>query len=171
MANLNVTTAGASGQYGATARVAFQALQGPGYSLHLGGDVEVLLSPPVGPATTATAGKRTLTLSDRPELRIDPTTLALVKKNTNYDETMLFRLAAVWAPTENLTITPGFYYQDRYRNDVEDYWPLYSNPSKDRYVSANPALRLVVLAKHGLVVWGESAEEAYRRLVNKDGGQ
>ena len=73
--------------------------------------------------------------------RIDPTTLALAKKNTNYDETMLFRIAAVWAPTENLTITPGFYYQDRYRNDVEDYWPLYSRPSSDRYVSANPTQR------------------------------
>jgi len=32
-------------------------------------------------------------------------------------------------------------------------------------VRANPALRLVVLAKHGLVVWGDSAEEAYRRSI------
>ena len=32
-------------------------------------------------------------------------------------------------------------------------------------VRENLGLRLVVLAKHGLVVWGESAEEAYRRTV------
>src|SRR3954463_15884764 len=32
-------------------------------------------------------------------------------------------------------------------------------------VRGNPALRLVVLAKHGLVVWGDSAEEAYRRTI------
>jgi len=32
-------------------------------------------------------------------------------------------------------------------------------------VRANPALRLVVLAKHGLIVWGDSAEEAYRRTI------
>jgi rhamnulose-1-phosphate aldolase/alcohol dehydrogenase len=32
-------------------------------------------------------------------------------------------------------------------------------------VRENPDLRLVVLAKHGLVVWGESAEEAYRRTI------
>ena len=32
-------------------------------------------------------------------------------------------------------------------------------------VRRNPRLRLVVLAKHGLVVWGDSAEEAYRRTV------
>jgi rhamnulose-1-phosphate aldolase/alcohol dehydrogenase len=32
-------------------------------------------------------------------------------------------------------------------------------------VQDNPALRLVILAKHGLVVWGDSAEEAYRRTI------
>jgi rhamnulose-1-phosphate aldolase/alcohol dehydrogenase len=33
-------------------------------------------------------------------------------------------------------------------------------------VRENPALKLVVLAKHGLVVWGDSAEEAYRRTID-----
>jgi rhamnulose-1-phosphate aldolase/alcohol dehydrogenase len=32
-------------------------------------------------------------------------------------------------------------------------------------VRKNPDLKLVVLAKHGLVVWGDSAEEAYRRTI------
>src|SRR5665213_1075280 len=73
--------------------------------------------------------------------RIDPVTLATDQKNANYDQTMLMRLAAVWAPTDHITVTPSLYYQDRYRNDVESYWPLYSNPSKDRYVSANPQQR------------------------------
>jgi rhamnulose-1-phosphate aldolase/alcohol dehydrogenase len=30
---------------------------------------------------------------------------------------------------------------------------------------SNPGLKLVVLAKHGLVVWGDTAEEAYRRTI------
>ena len=30
---------------------------------------------------------------------------------------------------------------------------------------ANPGLELMVLAKHGLVVWGDTAEEAYRRTI------
>jgi rhamnulose-1-phosphate aldolase/alcohol dehydrogenase len=30
---------------------------------------------------------------------------------------------------------------------------------------ANPDLKLVVLAKHGLVVWGDTAEDAYRRTI------
>jgi rhamnulose-1-phosphate aldolase/alcohol dehydrogenase len=33
-------------------------------------------------------------------------------------------------------------------------------------VRDNPGLKLVVLAKHGLVVWGDSAEEAYRRTID-----
>ena len=32
-------------------------------------------------------------------------------------------------------------------------------------VRSNPGLGLVVLAKHGLVVWGDSAEQAYRRTI------
>jgi rhamnulose-1-phosphate aldolase/alcohol dehydrogenase len=32
-------------------------------------------------------------------------------------------------------------------------------------IRGNPSLRLVVLAKHGLVVWGDSAEDAYRRTI------
>jgi rhamnulose-1-phosphate aldolase/alcohol dehydrogenase len=32
-------------------------------------------------------------------------------------------------------------------------------------VRSNPELRLVVLAKHGLVCWGDSAEEAYRTTI------
>jgi rhamnulose-1-phosphate aldolase/alcohol dehydrogenase len=35
-----------------------------------------------------------------------------------------------------------------------------------RAVRENPAARLVILAKHGLVVWGDSAEEAYRRTID-----
>jgi rhamnulose-1-phosphate aldolase/alcohol dehydrogenase len=33
-------------------------------------------------------------------------------------------------------------------------------------VRENPQLRLIVLAKHGLVVWGDTAEEAYRRTID-----
>ena len=73
--------------------------------------------------------------------RIDPVTLATNQKNANFDETMLLRLAAVWAPTDRITVTPSIYYQDRYRNDVESYWPLYSNPGNDRFVNADPTQR------------------------------
>jgi len=70
--------------------------------------------------------------------RIDPTTLALDEKNANSDRTVLIRLAVLWQPVEGIDITPSIYYQDRYRNDVENYWPIYSNPSNNSFVSANP---------------------------------
>ncbi len=73
--------------------------------------------------------------------RINPVTLGTEKKNANYDQTMLVRLAAVWAPTDKITVTPTYYYQDRYRNDVESYWPLYSNPGNNRFVNADPTQR------------------------------
>ena len=70
--------------------------------------------------------------------RIDPYSLAVVDKNANHDETVLVRLAGLWAPSENWSITPGIYYQDRSRNDIANYWPLYSDPGSNRFVNANP---------------------------------
>jgi iron complex outermembrane recepter protein len=73
--------------------------------------------------------------------RIDPYTLAVVDKNGNHDETYLVRLAGLWAPSENWSITPSIYYQNRQRNDISTYWPLHSNPGSNRFVSADPTPR------------------------------
>jgi outer membrane receptor protein involved in Fe transport len=70
--------------------------------------------------------------------RIDPTSLAIVDSNANHDETTAARFAAVWKPTDALTISPSIFYQDRERNDVTIWWPLYSDPGSNKYVSANP---------------------------------
>jgi len=69
---------------------------------------------------------------------INPVSLATTEKNANFEETVLYRLAFVYAPSDQWTITPGIYYQDRYRNEGEDYWPIYSSPSNDRLVNADP---------------------------------
>jgi len=73
--------------------------------------------------------------------RIDPVTQQTLDKNANHDETMLVRLAAIWAAADHWTLTPSIYYQNRQRNDVSNYWPIYSDPSRDDYVSANPTQR------------------------------
>src|SRR5271170_7134221 len=73
--------------------------------------------------------------------RIDPVSLDTVQKNANYTQTKLLRIAAIWAPSDNWKVTPSYYYQDRYANDVQNYWPLYSNPSSDRFIDANPTQR------------------------------
>ncbi|MDB6042137.1 MAG: TonB-dependent receptor [Gammaproteobacteria bacterium] len=73
--------------------------------------------------------------------RIDPTTLAVVDKNGNHDQTTVLRAAAVWSPISNITVTPSIVYQDRERNDTSIYWPLYSHVASDSFVSANPSAR------------------------------
>jgi phosphate-selective porin OprO/OprP len=62
---------GTTEQFGATARVAGQVISGYNYSLHLGADAEFLIKPP----HNLVDNSFTLTLSDRPELRIDPTVI------------------------------------------------------------------------------------------------
>jgi iron complex outermembrane receptor protein len=73
--------------------------------------------------------------------RVDPTTLDVVDKNANYAGTSALRLAGLWKPNDALSISPSIVYQNQRRNDVTIYWPEYSNPSQDRYVSANPTAR------------------------------
>jgi phosphate-selective porin OprO/OprP len=67
----SINPPGTTEQMGAAARVAGQVVSGKDYSLHIGGDAEWLIQPP----HNLIANTQTLTLSDRPELRIDPTTL------------------------------------------------------------------------------------------------
>jgi len=56
-------------QIGSFGRATYQVLQTPEYSLHLGGNAGALLKPP------APGGIRSITLSDRPEIRVDPTAI------------------------------------------------------------------------------------------------
>src|SRR4029077_20161479 len=67
----SVNPNGTTEQLGAVARVAGQIVSGKDYSLHIGGDAQWLIRPP----HNLIAGTQTLTLNDRPELRIDPTTI------------------------------------------------------------------------------------------------
>jgi outer membrane receptor protein involved in Fe transport len=70
--------------------------------------------------------------------RINPDTGALEDKRANHTETTLLRLAAVWAPNASWKLTPSIYYQDKKKNDVDNYWVQYSDPSSHHFVSANP---------------------------------
>jgi iron complex outermembrane recepter protein len=73
--------------------------------------------------------------------RIDPTSLAVVDSNANHDDTVVMHLAAVWQPSDTLKITPSIFFQHRARSDVSIYWPEYSNPNRNQFVSANPTPR------------------------------
>jgi phosphate-selective porin OprO/OprP len=67
----SINPPGTTEQVGAIARVAGQVISGDNYSFHIGGDAEWLIRAPRNQIT----GAQTLTLSDRPELRIDPTAI------------------------------------------------------------------------------------------------
>ena len=67
----SINPPGTTEQYGAVARAAGQIVSGKDYSLHIGGDAQWLIQPP----HNLIANTQTLTLNDRPELRIDPTTI------------------------------------------------------------------------------------------------
>src|ERR1700740_1249499 len=66
---------------------------------------------------------------------INPVTLAPVQQNANYANSYLARLAVLWAPNANWQITPAVYYQNSRRNDINNFWPLYSNPGSDNFVN------------------------------------
>ncbi len=74
---------------------------------------------------------------------INPVTLQSTEKNANFVNTYLVRLALLWAPSEKWTATPSIYYQNQERNDINNYWPLYSNPGSDQFVDADPTQRRV----------------------------
>jgi phosphate-selective porin OprO/OprP len=67
----SINPPGTTEQFGAVARAAGQIVSGKDYSLHIGGDAQWLFQPP----HNLIANTQTLTLSDRPELRIDPTNI------------------------------------------------------------------------------------------------
>jgi phosphate-selective porin OprO and OprP len=79
---------GTTEQFGAVARAAGQLLSGPGYSLHFGADAEFLIKPARNQITAA----QTLTLSDRPELRIDPTAIVSTGALANVSGAQVYSL-------------------------------------------------------------------------------
>jgi outer membrane receptor protein involved in Fe transport len=74
---------------------------------------------------------------------INPVTLAPVQSNANYVDNYLARLAFLWTPSDKWSFTPGIYYQDSKRNDINNFWPLYSDPSAGKFINANPTQRRV----------------------------
>lgn len=92
----SVNPNGTTEQLGAVARAAGQIVSGADYSLHVGADVEFLLEPQHDTIT----GAQTLSLSDRPELRIDPTPLISTGAIANVSGAQVYSVegAATYGP-------------------------------------------------------------------------
>jgi phosphate-selective porin OprO and OprP len=86
----SVNPPGTTEQLGAVARVAGQVLSAADYSLHLGADAEFLIRPPHNEITRV----ETLTFTDRPELRIDPTQLISTGAIANVSSAQVYGVEA-----------------------------------------------------------------------------
>jgi iron complex outermembrane recepter protein len=62
------------------------------------------------------------------------------QKNVNSVNTFVGRGALEWQPTAQLTITPSIYFQDRNRNDADQYWVGISDPSDGDYKTGTPEM-------------------------------
>jgi len=61
--------------------------------------------------------------------KVDPITREITDKNINSTRARAFKADAKLAASENLTISPSFYYQRQRLNDISQYWEEYSRPN------------------------------------------
>jgi phosphate-selective porin OprO/OprP len=105
----SVNPNGTTEQLGAVARVAGQIVSGNDYSLHLGADAEFLLRSQHNLVTNA----QTLTLSERGELRIDPTTLISTGAIANVSGAQVYSVEAA------ATYGPLFFQGEYFRFNID----------------------------------------------------
>jgi iron complex outermembrane receptor protein len=70
--------------------------------------------------------------------RVNDTTGAITESNANYASTFAARLAMLYKPAENVSITPSVMFQNKQQNDISTYWPAYSNPGAGQFNDATP---------------------------------
>jgi phosphate-selective porin OprO/OprP len=86
----SLTPNGLTEQIGGFGRLAFQLVNEKDYSFHIGGNVQSLFKPSLNRITNT----QTLTLSDRPELRIDPTTILTTGAIANVSSAQVYSVEA-----------------------------------------------------------------------------
>jgi phosphate-selective porin OprO and OprP len=119
----SISPPGSTEQYGAIARIAGNPISGKDYSFHIGADAEWLIQPPRNLVTQA----QTLTLSDRPELRIDPTSLISTGAIANVSGAQVYGVEV--AGTYGPFIAQGEYYWFNVDRTANTGLPPFSAPS------------------------------------------
>jgi iron complex outermembrane recepter protein len=69
---------------------------------------------------------------------VSPYTQTPVRDNNNYGESTAARIAATWAPSSAISVTPSIVFQDRKLHDLPTYWGVLSDPSSNQFVSGEP---------------------------------
>ncbi|MCA1467278.1 OprO/OprP family phosphate-selective porin [Bradyrhizobium sp. IC3195] len=114
---------GTSEQYGAVARVAGNPISTKDYSVHIGANAQWLIQPP----RNLIANTQTVTLSDRPELRLDPTTLISTGAIANAAGAQVYSVEA--AATYGPFIVQGEYFWYNVDRTANTAVPLTGAPS------------------------------------------
>jgi iron complex outermembrane recepter protein len=77
--------------------------------------------------------------------RVNPTSADpqknVIERAANHADNTMLRLALLWAPTDNWKVTPSVYFENRQQHDVSNFWPIYTDTSRDNFVSGNPTAR------------------------------
>ncbi|HEY1963161.1 MAG TPA: TonB-dependent receptor [Rhizomicrobium sp.] len=71
---------------------------------------------------------------------VDPYTGNTLENNSNHTNTLVLHGALTWQVTNDLSITPSVFYQDRHVNNDDEYWVALSNPGSGRYINETPEL-------------------------------
>jgi phosphate-selective porin OprO/OprP len=100
----SVTPPGMTEQLGGTARAVWHVVNQPGFGIHIGGDAEALFKP----SDDFVTGVKSLTLGDRPELRIDPTNILTTGPIANVTGAQVYSVEA--AANYGSLLVQGEYY-------------------------------------------------------------
>jgi outer membrane receptor protein involved in Fe transport len=70
--------------------------------------------------------------------RVNPDDGSIVDKHANHANTMVGRLAFLWQPSENVSVTPSVIYQNSRKHDQSTFWPAYSNVDGGVFHNGSP---------------------------------
>jgi iron complex outermembrane recepter protein len=96
---------------------------------------------------------------------VSDTTGALIQPNANYTGTVAARLAMLYKPDGNVSITPSFMFQNKQQNNISTYWPAYSNPGAGEFNDATPE-RIAIPDKYLLPALKVQVDFAHATLIS-----
>lgn len=70
--------------------------------------------------------------------KVDYTTGKTLQSNTNHVDTYVLRGAITWQVTNDLSVTPSIFYQNRQQSNLDQYWVSLSNPNSGNYKTGTP---------------------------------
>jgi iron complex outermembrane recepter protein len=96
---------------------------------------------------------------------VNDTTGAITQPNANYTGTVAARLALLYKPASNISITPSIMFQNKQQNNISTYYPSYSNPGAGEFNDATPE-RIAVPDKYILPALKIQVDFAHMSLIS-----